>query len=198
MSGRVTFVLNGSGAFDSRTQRLAADFHGRGHEVAVLGRVDAAATAGDLVRACPAGSSRPRRPPACRDSWARPVARSGRGWPGPRRERAGGGRRTGGRGGGLSGVAGESLRLAAVVARMRAQRSESLAGEGSAGADVYHAMGFLALPVAASLAARAGARLVYDARDLYVDSTTWRACPGRSAVPSRPTNGAWPDEPTSC
>jgi glycosyltransferase involved in cell wall biosynthesis len=36
--------------------------------------------------------------------------------------------------------------------------------------DIVHAMGFLALPVAVGVAARARARLVYDARDLYVES----------------------------
>ena len=175
MSGRVTFVLNGSGAFDSRTRRLAADLHGRGHVVAVLGRTDAAATPGDLVPGVPrrlvdaapaAGLPRflgPARAPL--------GARLERGEVRARR-------RSGGRGRGLARLPDEGLRLAAVVARMRAQRSESLAAEGSPGAEVYHAMGFLALPVAASLAARAGARLVYDARDLYVDSNNVARLPG--------------------
>ena len=179
MSDRVTFVLNGSGAFDSRTQRLAADFHGRGHEVDVLGRVDAAATADDLVPGVPRrlvdaapAAGLPRLLGPARGPLGARLARA------EARARGRSGRRSGGRGGGLSGVADEGLRLAAVVARMRAQRSESVAGQGSAGADVYHAMGFLALPVAASLAARAGARLVYDARDLYVDSNNVARLPG--------------------
>jgi len=62
----------------------------------------------------------------------------------------------------------EGRRILGVISDVRAQgrASRSLAME----VDVVHAMGFVALPVALGLARRAGARLVYDARDLYVES----------------------------
>src|SRR5512141_2871324 len=45
-------------------------------------------------------------------------------------------------------------------------------------ADAWHAMGFMALPVALDLARRSGAPTVYDARDLYADARSLARLPG--------------------
>lgn len=45
-------------------------------------------------------------------------------------------------------------------------------------ADIYHAMGFLALPVASDLAKRADAPFLYDARDLYAEGNNIARLPG--------------------
>jgi glycosyltransferase involved in cell wall biosynthesis len=47
------------------------------------------------------------------------------------------------------------------------------------GADLYHAMGYMGIPVALDLARRnTGARVIYDARDIYVDANNLARLPG--------------------
>ncbi len=147
----------------------------------MLGRTDAAASGGELVPGVPRrlvdaapGAGLPRLLGPARDPLGARLAAAEAG----ARDRAGGTGR-----GRVARSVDEGLRLGAIVARMRAQRAQSLAlegrgGPGSASGDVCHAMGFLALPVAAALAARTGAHLVYDARDLYVDSNNVARLPG--------------------
>ena len=62
----------------------------------------------------------------------------------------------------------EARRILAVARRAGRQTRAATAVDD--GADVYHAMGFLALPVASRLAAARRAPFIYDARDLYVES----------------------------
>jgi glycosyltransferase involved in cell wall biosynthesis len=63
----------------------------------------------------------------------------------------------------------EARRIVAVARRTGHQARAAIAVDD--GADVYHAMGFLALPVAARLAGARGTPFIYDARDLYVESS---------------------------
>jgi glycosyltransferase involved in cell wall biosynthesis len=53
---------------------------------------------------------------------------------------------------------------------LAARRQASAARRVDAGADLYHAMAFLGLPVALDLGGRRGAPVVYDARDLYTEA----------------------------
>jgi glycosyltransferase involved in cell wall biosynthesis len=165
---RVTFVLPTSGRFDSRTRRLAVGLHARSHEVRVLAREES--VGGELpvelvpgvplvtVSADPADGLPHVLPASVRQRVGRALATA--------EARARDGRR---RSGPLTRVAGEGLRILAVAVRARAQAAAVVRAD--AGADVYHAMGFLALPVALRLAREhAGARVIYDARDVYAES----------------------------
>jgi glycosyltransferase involved in cell wall biosynthesis len=138
----ICFVLASSGEFDSRTRRFAADLAGRGHRVTIAAR----AVEGLPVEESPQSRVRlvrvPTGPP-------RPPKPAGEGR-GPLR------------------LVAEGLRILGVIGEVRAQ-GRAVRDLGI-GADIVHAMGFLALPVAAGLAQRTAARLVYDARDLYVES----------------------------
>jgi glycosyltransferase involved in cell wall biosynthesis len=145
----ICFVLASSGEFDSRTRRFAADLAERGHRVTIVARAAEGLQAEEAVG------------PGIRLVRVATGERS-------RRPSRGTGRR-------LRPVA-EALRIVGVMRAVRAQ------GRGARDlgirADVVHAMGFLALPVAAGLAERTGARLVYDARDLYVESNNIARLPG--------------------
>ncbi len=153
----ICFVLASTGEFDARTMRLAGGLADRGHEVTIVARMgpglptEAAPLPGVRLVRVDAGFAR-----------ARPSARSG-----------------GGSGSGRTGIprlVGEALRIAGVIRRVRRE------GRGvdrlRLRPDIVHAMGFLALPVGARLAQRSGARLVYDARDLYVESNNIARLPG--------------------
>ncbi len=60
-------------------------------------------------------------------------------------------------------------RMAAIVLTVRAQARAAATVDH--GADVYHGMAYMGVPVALELARRRpGARVVYDARDIYVDA----------------------------
>jgi glycosyltransferase involved in cell wall biosynthesis len=139
----ICFVLASSGEFDSRTRRLATDLAARGHRVTIVAR----AAAG-----LPDEESPGRRIRLVRVATA-PLPGS----PAAARPRTGPVR-----------LFSEARRILRVIGEVRAQGRavRDLAIE----AQVVHAMGFLAYPVAAGLARRTGARLVYDARDLYVES----------------------------
>jgi glycosyltransferase involved in cell wall biosynthesis len=62
------------------------------------------------------------------------------------------------------------LPLRVVDRAMTSRRQAAAAARADRGADLYHGMGLMAIPVALHLAARAGAPAVYDVRDLYVDA----------------------------
>ena len=62
----------------------------------------------------------------------------------------------------------EARRIVAVARRAGHHARAAIAVD--VGADIYHAMGFLALPVASRLAGAGRAPFIYDARDLYVES----------------------------
>jgi glycosyltransferase involved in cell wall biosynthesis len=66
-----------------------------------------------------------------------------------------------------------------IVDRARAtRRQRDAARVADRGADVYHGMAFMGIPVALDLARRQGARTVYDARDLYADARSIARLPG--------------------
>jgi glycosyltransferase involved in cell wall biosynthesis len=137
---RITFVLPSNGAWDSRTRRMAVSLAGRGHEVLVLARAD-----GDLPdRELIAPGALLRRVDAGPAPTPTPPDLRG-----PRRALA------------------EVRRIARTAARTRVQARAARGVDRPA--DLYHAMGFLALPVAVDLAGRARAPYVYDARDLYAE-----------------------------
>jgi glycosyltransferase involved in cell wall biosynthesis len=137
---RITFVLPSSGAWDSRTRRMAVSLAARGHDVLVLARAEAdlpdreVIAPGAVLRRVDAGVAPTPTPPHLR---------------------------------GLRRALAEAGRIARTAGRTRAQSRGARAVDRPA--DLYHAMGFLALPVAVDLAGRAGAPFVYDARDLYVE-----------------------------
>jgi glycosyltransferase involved in cell wall biosynthesis len=162
---RATFVLPGSGGHDSRTRRLAAGLSGRGHVVTVIARREA--------------------DPAAEEPWppgvlVRRVAVDGsRGGDGPSVPA----------GAGLGRWLGEARRIAAIARRAgRQARAAQVLDEG---ADLYQAMGFLALPVGLRLAARARAPLVYDARDVYAESNNVARLPWAARVVFRWRERTW-------
>ena len=157
----ICFVLASTGEFDARTMRLAGGLAERGHVVTVVARM----AAGLAVESAPMSGVRLLRV----DAEFAKASQSG----GPDR------RSHAGRGPGrvpLPRLLREGLRIAGVMRGVRRQgrRVDRL----GLVPDVVHAMGFLALPVAARLAHRSGARLVYDARDLYVESNNIARLPG--------------------
>jgi glycosyltransferase involved in cell wall biosynthesis len=173
---RCVIVLPTGGAFDSRTYRIARTLHERGHQVTVLGRLEAGlprheihpvgypiirveATAIDglpfagLIRAL---RGLRRRGRVRRDD-AHPVqqpaaeATARTHMPPVDADR--------------KGVLGY-LRRARVFPLIRSHRRRAL--EVAPAADVYHGMAYMGIPVALSLGNRHGAKVVYDARDIYM------------------------------
>ena len=152
---RITFVLPSSGAYDARTRRMAVGLADRGHDVLVIARSEAglpnreALTPGaELVRVDAGTDAAPAaQGVAPRASRPAPWAR------GPLR------------------LIHEAIRIGRTAARTRTQAREARLVDRPAErpAAIYHAMGFLALPVAIELAGRAAAPFVYDARDLYAE-----------------------------
>lgn len=139
-SRRVTFVLPTSGAFDARTRRMALALGERGHEVLVIARSEPG---------LPDGETLGRGVDVRRvDAGVAPAP--------------------------VDGSASGPTRIAADVARMLRTASRARAQARAARlvdrpATIYHAMGFLALPVAIELSKAAAAPFVYDARDLYAE-----------------------------
>jgi glycosyltransferase involved in cell wall biosynthesis len=137
---RAVLVLSTPERHDSRSLRIAATLAGRGHQVTILAR----------------------RGPDARPFEDSPdgyrIVRVGR----PPRDR---GPRPRGE---LARLRGEVERLAGIgVALGRQQREAAVADPG---ADVYHGMAYQGIPIALSLRGRSGARVLYDARDLYPES----------------------------
>ena len=141
---RLLIVLPSSGQFDSRTRRIAIGAAARGHSVTVIARRE------------PGLPDREELAPGARlirvAAGAPPATTTGRG---------------------VGRAIAEARRVMAVARRTTTQTRAALASSDIADQqpDLVHAMGFLALPVARSLADRSGARLVYDARDIYAQST---------------------------
>ncbi|MEO8208526.1 MAG: glycosyltransferase, partial [Chloroflexota bacterium] len=137
----ICFVLPSTGAFDARTARFASDLADRGHSVTVVARSGPGLPSEE--------SPRPRlriiRVDSGPSSGPAPTSR----WR-------------------FGGPFLEAMRIARVIRRVRRQRRA--VARLNLRPDIVHAMGFLALPVATDLVGRTGARLVYDARDLYVES----------------------------
>ncbi|MHB8460303.1 MAG: glycosyltransferase, partial [Candidatus Limnocylindrales bacterium] len=69
-----------------------------------------------------------------------------------------------------------TIRIAAIVLTVRAQVRASRTVD--PGADLYHGMAYMGIPVALSLGRRSGGRVVYDARDIYVVAGNLARLPG--------------------
>ncbi len=189
---RATIVLPSTGEFDSRTYRIASALAARGHAVTVLAR---------LRPGLPADE---RHPAGYRIRRVRATAVDGLPLPGVVRDRlaglrAGAGdamseagparmppasRLVGAERGGPAGLARRAGRVVGGVRRIAAMalvvRSQLRASRPvDDGADVYHGMAYMGIPVALGLAGRhARARAVYDARDIYVDAGNLARLPG--------------------
>jgi len=173
---RVTFVLPTTGEFDSRTRRMSRDLARRGHTVRVVAR-----RGPDIpdVEVTPEGVVIARVPAEPSDVLPLPRAL---------RLRAGAWLTSIGRPGDPSEASvvrslREVIRLAVVVLRTAGQARTARAAIEADGADLYHAMGFLGLPVGRRLRTSAAAppdraALVYDARDLYGESNNIARLPG--------------------
>jgi glycosyltransferase involved in cell wall biosynthesis len=183
---RLAIVLPTSGAFDSRTFRIATTCVRRGHQVTVLARAEAGLPTHERH---PAGYRIVRVPVDPVDAlplsgvWRRLRARRRRDSrrlgaavmpgatvePQPQPEwQVRGVRRT------VGSAARAAWRLAAIALTVRAQAAAvSVADEG---ADLYHAMAYMGIPVALATASRHDdARrgrppVVYDARDIYLEA----------------------------
>jgi glycosyltransferase involved in cell wall biosynthesis len=183
---RATLVLPSTGEFDSRTYRIASSLAARGHHVTVLARLapglpdlESHPAGYRIVRVhvdaidglpLPAGVRRALR-------WARsgasavPGAVSGAAdaeEPFSVRPTVAGRMPVGGAARLRRQVAG----LRRIAAMALVVRSQQRAGrEVDRGADLYHSMAYMGVPVGLALARRhPGASVVYDARDIYVDA----------------------------
>ena len=134
---RAVLVLSTPEHHDSRSLRIAATLAGRGHRVTILARRGPDAAASGDS---PDGYRvvRVGAPPAARASHPQ---------------------------GALGRVRGEVERLAGIGLAMRRQVREAAAVD--PGADLYHGMAYQGIPIALSLARRARARALYDARDRW-------------------------------
>lgn len=173
---RAVIVLPSTGEFDSRTYRIARTLHERGHEVTVLARwkpglprrevhpvgypivrVDASGLDGlpfpGLWRAARSVYRRLRGGggPATGTDPAADGTDPGWAHPSPR--------------GDSRGIAGY-LRRIRIFLMIRSHRRLALAA--APAADIYHGMAYMGIPVALALGRRHRARVVYDARDIYM------------------------------
>lgn len=195
---RLVLVLPTTSEFDSRTWRIASSAVRRGHAVTVLAR-SAPGLADDELH--PAGYRILRVPSRTVDglpgAWLRRLLAPPTGasaTPAGRADEAGStgsdeaapavrpaARRRRGRIaalplGVLRRLASSLLRRAAIPLVIRAQR---LGAERVApAADVVHGMAYMGIPVALALGRRTGAKVVYDARDIYVDAANLARSPG--------------------
>lgn len=180
---RLVIVAATSVRWDSRTHRIAAALAARGHDVVVLARAEPGLRAeedhpagyrirrvevavgglpvpGIARRALRAVWSRRSRDLA---SQPRAVSPAGAG-----RERAGLGV--------VARAVGAGARIARIVRTVRAQANAARPID--PGGDLYHGMAYMGIPVALALAARRGAPVVYDARDIYLDAGNLARLPG--------------------
>ena len=181
---RAVLVLPSTAEFDSRTYRIASALAARGHTVTVLARwkeglapserhpagyaiervaVDALdALPGARLAARLFHVAAPSRSAAGTGSGAPAPAPGGRS-PAEARPRSFGGWLLGGF---------RRLSILLVI------RSQAVATRRIApAADVYHGMAYMGVPVALDLAGRHGGRVVYDARDIYVDAANLARLP---------------------
>jgi glycosyltransferase involved in cell wall biosynthesis len=186
---RLVIVLPTTGEFDSRMYRIARTCVGRGHEVTVLARSGPGLAAEELdpagyrivrvavdpVDGLPAAALWRRLLRRSRDTG--PDKSPGGSSPERTTKTSGSARarvhgpmervRTASRG---------VIRLAAIVLTVRAQIRASRGSD--PGADLYHGMAYMGIPVAISLATPRRVPVVYDARDIYVDAGNVALLPG--------------------
>jgi len=176
VSQRLVIVAPTTVEFDSRTRRIAAGVAARGHEVTVLARWAPGLPREEVL---PAGERIVRAPVAAADGLPLPAALLGRLRPaGPASAAAANPRRPGAgpRPGRFRRSIAEARRIATAILLVRAQARATR--RTAPAADIYHGMAFMGIPVALDLARRAGAHAVYDARDIYLDSTNLSRLPG--------------------
>ena len=181
---RCVLVLPSTGAFDSRTYRIATTLAARGHDVTVLARSGPGLPDEELRD----GPYRiVRVPVSARDGLPTMLqrvlgrGRSGRvadpdGGGGPAPAPAAGGPPPAGPIGAARRAVGAVRRLAAIGLTVRSQmrRSRALAPP----ADLVHAMAYMGIPIGLSLGRDRRAPVIYDARDIYVDAANMARLPG--------------------
>ncbi|MFM2105260.1 MAG: hypothetical protein RL338_292 [Chloroflexota bacterium] len=191
---RCTIVLPTTGEFDSRTFRIASALAARGHEVTVLARLAPGlpAEARD-----PAGYRIVRLPVSAADGLPlpAPIRRAVARWRSGRRAAATGAATTDAAAtdaaatgvaaaapsrvasrGRLRRAVAAAVRIAAIALTVRSQARAARAV--APPADVVHGMAYMGIPVALAVAAARGGRVVYDARDIYVDANNLARLPG--------------------
>jgi glycosyltransferase involved in cell wall biosynthesis len=190
VSQRAVIVVPSTAEFDSRTYRIASALSARGHTVTVLARWRAGLAAeerhpaGYTIRRVPVeaidGLPFPRAVRAMRDVLRRldevrsrrPDSRSGvtaAGGAGTGAEDGASGSPTPGHRSGLLRRFGASvIRRLAIQLTVRAQARASR--RIFPPADLVHGMAYMGIPIALGLARRHHARVVYDARDIYLDA----------------------------
>jgi len=181
---RLTIVLPSTGAFDSRTWRIARSLSGRGHAITVVAR------GGDGLpeREDVDGIRFIRVPVAAIDGLPGPIRALVRLVRRPRTASAGAGATATARlgtadtseapatGGLLGRGIGAVIRLARIGLTIRAQRLATMR-EAPQG-DLVHAMAYMGIPIGLALGRRDGAPVVYDARDIYVEARNIARLPG--------------------
>ncbi len=191
---RATIVLPSTGEFDSRTYRIASALAARGHAVTVLARLgpgtpaEETHPAGYRIRRVETGAvdglplpsgirrlARRRRGAGAAAAAARDPGTGGAGDDGTGRPASTAQPRSVLRT--ARRLGGALRRIAAMALVVRSQSRASRAVD--EGADLYHGMAYMGVPVALGLARRhPGARVVYDARDIYVDAGNLARLPG--------------------
>lgn len=193
---RALIVLPTTGEFDSRTYRIASALAARGHEVTVLARLAPGLAADEhhpagyrIVRVPVSAVDGLPLPGRARQAIERLRARRREATSsatlaagatssatavasGPRSVASAARGRLGRLTGGL-------VRMAAIALTVRSQRRAALASVRAAGlgADVVHGMAFMGIPVALELGRATGAKVVYDARDIYLEAANLARLP---------------------
>lgn len=178
---RCTIVLPTTGEFDSRTFRIASALAARGHEVTVLARLgpglpaEARTAEGYRIVRVPVSAAEGLPLPA---PLRRAVARWRAGGRVATTDEAGSGgeRPRPASRGILRRAAAAAVRIAAIALTVRSQARAARAV--APPADVVHGMAYMGIPVALAVAAARGGRVVYDARDIYVDANNLARLPG--------------------
>ena len=193
---RLVLVLPSSGEFDSRTYRIATSCVERGHDVTVIARSAPGApdverdpagyrvvrVAVDPVDALPFSRSwrrlrdRRRRRATRRDAATgdqelrAPAGLPSQTVPAPSATDAAahGARPARGLVGRIRATGGAATRMAAIALTVRAQVAAARAVD--PGADLYHGMAYMGIPVALALGRRGRVPVVYDSRDIYLEA----------------------------
>ncbi|HTC86438.1 MAG TPA: glycosyltransferase [Candidatus Acidoferrum sp.] len=187
---RLVLVLPTTAEFDSRTYRVASSAARRGHAVTVLARWAPGLAREELhpsgyriVRVPVSPVDGLPLPPPVRRAIARRLRGGTAGSPAADDASTTGGRATTKGGTAQRTIVGRvrrawaaTVRIVAIVLVVRAQTRASRRVD--PGADVYHAMAYMGIPVALDLARRSGGRVIYDARDIYVDANNLARLPG--------------------
>jgi len=172
---RLCIVLPTSGAFDSRSQRIAGSMVERGHDVTIIAR-RAPGLADDETT--PEGWRIVRVPVSAADGLPVPrivriaIANS-RNRASERSNAAAGARTSASRQGSWRGAPGRAIRsvwrMVAIGLTVRSQIAQARLV--APDADIYHGMAYMGIPVALALGRRPGVNaVIYDARDIYVDA----------------------------